>query len=346
MKKIIYYVTDHGFGHTTRTIAIVRELQKFGIKIIIRNSNNFQFIKKALPHIYVKKGTTDTGPIINRDGISINRKKSKPQIEQWIEKLDHYADLELPFISKINPDLIISDVSVMPLIAANKIKKMSLVISNFSWYDVLNFISNKHKSLIKDGYDCANFCIKLPLGTKMHHFRNPLQSNLVCRKPTAAVSSIRSDLRINKNEKIILFAIGSPSDTINIVEKINGKIITTGCKIENNQKIYRTTNYIEGQNLVLAADLVICKCGYGMLTECLNSGTPFLYIFDKNHLEQLAISSELKSLGYNCAIDLQQLQKMKFNTLLKSLPIIKKEKNNVSMVAKQIYQIARQSLQN
>ena len=38
MKKILYYVTDHGLGHLTRSISIIREFDE-NVEFIIRNSN-------------------------------------------------------------------------------------------------------------------------------------------------------------------------------------------------------------------------------------------------------------------------------------------------------------------
>ena len=47
MKKIIFYITDHGKGHATRSIAIIRELQK-DYEVIVRNSNSEDLIKQSL----------------------------------------------------------------------------------------------------------------------------------------------------------------------------------------------------------------------------------------------------------------------------------------------------------
>ena len=48
MKKILYYITDHGLGHATRSVAIIRELQKIGVEVIIRNSNAKQLLKTQI----------------------------------------------------------------------------------------------------------------------------------------------------------------------------------------------------------------------------------------------------------------------------------------------------------
>ena len=38
MKKILYYVSEHGLGHLTRSIGLIRELENES-QIMIRNSN-------------------------------------------------------------------------------------------------------------------------------------------------------------------------------------------------------------------------------------------------------------------------------------------------------------------
>ena len=46
MKKIFYYITDHGKGHATRSIAIIKELQK-NFDVFIRNSIAQDMIQSA-----------------------------------------------------------------------------------------------------------------------------------------------------------------------------------------------------------------------------------------------------------------------------------------------------------
>ena len=55
------------------------------------------------------------------------------------------------------------------------------------------------------------------------------------------------------------------------------------------------------------SDLVICKCGYGVITECLTSGVPFYYIMDDEHVEQKSISRELERMGLTNRITLSDI---------------------------------------
>jgi len=71
-----------------------------------------------------------------------------------------------------------------------------------------------------------------------------------------------------------------------------------GTNIRNYSSL-NVSNWVEGQNIVAASDLVICKSGYGFVTECLANNVPFYHVYDDNHLEQKSIAIELEKLGIN-----------------------------------------------
>lgn len=330
MKKIIYYITDHGKGHATRSIAIIRELKKLNVDIVVRNSNSLEFLKKSLPEIQIIDRITDVGPSINEDGISINEKKSIQEITKWIDSMEKESNLECEFIQKFNPDLIISDISVMPLIAGNKTNTPSITISNFSWYDVLKFLPNNILEKIRQFYDYSDLHIQLPLSTTLNHFKNKKSVGFISRKPVTSSFQLKKEKGIQEKDFSVLLALGNSNEFfINSDENI--KFLTIDTKIKNDS--IDVTNWIEGQDLVSAVDLVICKCGYGFISECLTSSTPFYYIASDNHLEQMAISHELKKMGLKNRISFDEINKMYFSDeFMKKLPIIKQENNDMDTV--------------
>ena len=74
MKTILYYISEHGLGHLTRSIAIIREIDN-ETNIFIRNSNT-AFLKQSLPKIPILDGKTDQGTVIAENSISIDWKKT------------------------------------------------------------------------------------------------------------------------------------------------------------------------------------------------------------------------------------------------------------------------------
>jgi len=83
---------------------------------------------------------------------------------------------------------------------------------------------------------------------------------------------------------------------------------------------------MESQNAIMASDLVVCKCGYGMISECLTNGIPLLYVSDENHLEQVAMTNELNKINSAKKITFEQINDLYIDSkLLNEFPKSEKE---------------------
>jgi len=326
LKRILYYITDHGKGHATRSIAVIRELQKKGIEVIIRNSNVTEFLHKSLPDTSILPGITDMGPTIKSDGISIDEISTVNNVGKWIDKLNDTSEAECEIISKIQPQLIVSDISPMPILAAKKLQKNCIAISNFSWYDVLKLLPQSKLEILEHAYDDANLAIQLPIGTSMEHFKHKCKVGLVARKSTLSRTQLRKKFGIKDSEFVVTLALGGSQNTIKLRGDKNVKILSMNAIIKNTDNVIDLSDWVEGEEVVLASDFVICKCGYGMISECLSNGVPFRYISDDNHLEQKAMSKELSERGLANKITFQEINNLYLDkNYLSSLQEVKKE---------------------
>lgn len=333
MQKIVYYITDHGMGHATRAVALIRVLLP-QFEIIIRNSNCVDFFKKSLNSVVIYSSQTDVGPKIRPDGISLDKEHSIPILSDWIHSIEKKASLENEFLQKTRPDIIISDISAMPFLAAKKSKILSIAISNFSWLDVLSFLTDDELEILEQCYSYADFAIKLPFGTKMNHFSNKKETGLVSRNLTQTKEKTRELLGLKHTDLVITFALGNSNRKINLDFADDIKIISLGENTIENKGIINLNSWIEGQDIMASSDLVICKCGYGVISECLSNGVPFYYIVDDEHLEQKAMTNELESLQLGKRVELHDLDKINFNRkLVQDLPKLKKiQRDNDSVV--------------
>ncbi len=299
MKKILYYVSDHGLGHLTRSIAIMREFQD-EVEFVIRNSNT-RFIQKSLPNAKIISGKTDQGTLSHNNGISIDWEKSKTAIDTWYDEFNATLIKEQEIISKINPDLIITDVSPLPLSISKKLSIPSIVISNFTWVDIFSNIPRFQNNFLSELYQNASMCIQLPLSTTMDTFKNKQKIGLVSKKPTKSKDFVRRNIGVEESKFLIL--VNLPSNfTISVPSEPNIQIVSTGAKVNSVNSIM-IQPWVEGQNLIASSDLVVSKCGYGMISECLTNGVPIKFLMDNEHPEQKAMNDELESLGINSSID-------------------------------------------
>ncbi|MDC0170056.1 hypothetical protein OAI67_03265 [Candidatus Nitrosopelagicus sp.] len=295
MKKILYYVSEHGLGHLTRSIALIRELQN-EVEIIIRNSNE-SVLKKSIPKISTFSGKTDQGPIISENSVSIDWKKTFTFVNDWYSNFNSNVQKEYDFIKKLEPDVVISDISPIPLSASKKLNIQSIAISNFTWLDIFSKLENFNLQLIQESYENTSFCIQLPLSTKMDVFKQKKKVGFVCKLPTEDKTLIRKKLNIDKSKFLILINLPKFFN-VTLKNFKNFQVISTGAKTSFENTIF-IEPFIEGQNLINASDLVVSKCGYGMISECLTNGIPFKLISDESHPEQNAMIEHLSRYDIN-----------------------------------------------
>jgi len=337
LKKIIYYITDHGKGHATRSIEIIKKLKKNNFDVTVRNSNAKEMLKHEIPECKIINGLTDVGPIIKKNGFSIDEKKSIEQVSKWIDRIEEICYKEIDLFSKIKPDLVISDISPMPLYAAKKLEISSIAISNFSWYDVLKFIPKSHLVKLKRFYDCADLAIKLPLGTEMNHFQKRLKVGLISRQTTRTKVKIRKELGIKKESKIVLFALSGSDHVIQSKKGDCVEYVSLNTKINHKLNPIEFKQVMDGQNYVLASDLVIGKCGYGLISECLMNGIPFFYVADESHLEQMGIEKDLLKRGIKTRRTFEEIDATNYDhNFLNSIKKPKKEKNDIENIINNI----------
>ena len=307
MKKILYYVTDHGKGHATRSIAIIQEILKHDIEVVVRNTNAVKFFKQSLPDVKTILGKTDVGSAIKKDGFSIDKNETIKNQVNWIQNFKKKILDETQIVNKINPDLIVSDISALPFLVSKKISIPSIAISNFSWFDVLNFLPPTELTELRTAYDAADLAIQLPLGTPMNHFDNKIKVGLVSRTSNLSKQQFNKIFQMDGYKYSVVFALSGSNFRISYKKSKNVKVFTMNTKVEESLEHEDYTNLINGHDLVSNSDLVICKCGYGIISECLTSGIPFYYIVDDEHIEQKSISQDLERMGLTNRITLSDI---------------------------------------
>lgn len=107
MKQVFIYVSDHGFGHAARTIALVRKLhQKSNCKVFLKNLNSYKFLKQSLPDSKVIKTATDVGPIFNHITNSVDVKTTFDSISDMINKEKKWLEKKMNSLKKIHQILL------------------------------------------------------------------------------------------------------------------------------------------------------------------------------------------------------------------------------------------------
>ncbi|HEX7627404.1 MAG TPA: hypothetical protein VF354_00595, partial [Candidatus Methanoperedens sp.] len=77
--NICFYISDYGYGHASRSIAIIRKLlseYKYA-KIYIKNSGAFDYLRRSLPNknVEVVRSKNDIGVIFKENSVIVDREQ-------------------------------------------------------------------------------------------------------------------------------------------------------------------------------------------------------------------------------------------------------------------------------
>ena len=141
----------------------------------------------------------------------------------------------------------------------------------------------------------------------MNHFDNKIKVGLVSRTSNLSKQQFNKIFQMDGYKYSVVFALSGSNFRISYKKSKNVKVFTMNTKVEESLEHEDYTNLINGHDLVSNSDLVICKCGYGIISECLTSGIPFYYIVDDEHIEQKSISQDLERMGLTNRITLSDI---------------------------------------
>lgn len=309
-KRIAYYITDHGYGHATRAVALIRNLvNSDSFDVLIRNNNALDLIRASLPNCRIFTGKTDMGHVLTKKTFDIDESETNALFSAWANSWDQLVKDEKDFMTKNKIDLVISDISCLPFLAAERAGIRSIGLSNFSWVDILSNFSQIDISLIrklKRAYSKANFAIELFGSTGLDGFKKKIYGGLLCRRVSESRSSVRRMLGIGRNEIGVFITFGgSTTFDINVERRpAKFKIVVSNSLNYKGEATRVPANYFETQNIVGAMDIVISKGGYGIFSECIQRGIPLLIVPKMNNIEdrRLCESLEKHRLGRRCSL--------------------------------------------
>ena len=105
--RICFYISDFGYGHAARDIALIRELQEYA-EVIVRAGAPAEFMARSLPGVEVLPGQNDPGVVMA--GAAVDREKTLAAVERWLASWEAYVSTEKAFLYDRRVDLVLSGI--------------------------------------------------------------------------------------------------------------------------------------------------------------------------------------------------------------------------------------------
>jgi uncharacterized protein (TIGR00661 family) len=310
MTNICFYISDYGYGHASRDIAIIRRiLSKYnGVRIYIKTEGPFHFVHQSLPqkNVEVIQTKNDIGVVFKKNSATVDRERTKKMVDEWIDSWDGYIQSERKFCEKHKINLIVLDIVPQPFIVADALSIPSIAISNFTWYYIFYnlFGGIPATERIKEAYQCADIALVLPFNEEMDIFKKKKDISLVSREISEDRHDMRRKCSISDDELLVYVGVGksfNPSFLSNMkkLDVPNVKfLVSSNTELPFENVVRIPSNETETQNYIAMCDLIVSKTGYGTVSEAVRAKIPMFLLKRDGFKEDELIGNKVEELGF------------------------------------------------
>lgn len=291
--NIAIYATAHGYGHASRAHEVARSLVEKDGEVSVHFCSSVAdgfFSGEDHPCIIRRGRKLDVG-IHQIDSLTMNIAGTLDDLDQLSGDTDTLIQEEAVFLQKNRIDIVLADLPHLAFEAAAKAGVPAWGLSNFSWDWIYEAYVGDfpdlgiHIELIRRAYEKALGLFRLPFHGDMGAFRNIVDVPLVARSSKLGKGEGRKRLGLMRDQRIILFSFGGIRLTLPIraASRENNILLCSDpspdfgppfMHISNKKREVLNLRYCD---LVAAADVVVSKPGYGIVSECIANRTALLY---------------------------------------------------------------------
>jgi uncharacterized protein (TIGR00661 family) len=295
LKTIAYYISDYGYGHASRSIAIIRKLlSRSDVRIIVCHSFALSFMRESLnsDRVSYREVKTDIGYFLQVNSIHPDKVKMLNEYKSFVANWEHSVNRELEFLKSNHVNLVVSDISPLPFEAAESLGIPSVGISNFTWYTAYQgLIDDLELNTYKKAYQKMSAFYSLAGSQEKWDISSNSYGFFSREVDVREVARIRQLVNPSGDQKVIFLGLGMKIDAgsleqFPIWDSPNCVFLVSSNVHVNKDNVYQIpAEYLESQNYIAASNLVISKAGWGMIGEALSARVPLL-ILDRPSMKE------------------------------------------------------------
>jgi hypothetical protein len=313
---IAAYVSGHGFGHSTRAAEVLRHVRGLEpeIPIAIVTSAPEALYREAVPGPFTLRamecdiGLAQKGPLVIDHAGTVRR------FREFTAGWDAKVDAEADWLRSIGAVAVFGDIPPLAFAAARRAELPSVAMANFSWDWIYAHAAREEPALEEAaawaarGYRDADLLLRLPFYGDMSVFRSVKDVPLVARRPKVSRGEARR--RLGLREPVVLMSFGGIGDAgvpASALGRLSRYQVVVAAPLPDAPAHVQVVDrealagaglgYID---LVAAADAVVTKPGYGIVSDCLGAGTALVYT-DRGDFPEYPILVEQMSRMLPCA---------------------------------------------
>jgi hypothetical protein len=279
--SVVFYISGHGFGHASRSIEIINALidRRPGLRVVIRSSVAPWLVERtARPGVVLSPAEVDTG-VVQLDSLNLDADASLDRAEAFTASFEDRVGTELRFLREQRAVLTISDLPALGIAAGQAAGVPAIASGNFTWDWIYAYYPRGERVArqIGDVYRHTTFALRMPMWGGFETMRDVRDLPFVARRSRREPEEVRKALGLPVDRRIVLTSFGGYGlDGLNdaALRALQGYHVLLPGMLDESAMYDRGYRY---EDLVRAADVVVTKPGYGIISECIANHTALLY---------------------------------------------------------------------
>ncbi len=293
---IVFYISGHGFGHASRSIELLNTIagRRPGARIIVRTSVPAWLFRATAPaHIELGVVETDVG-VVQIDSLNVDEGETARRAAAFYGSFDRRVDEEASFLHAARATVVVGDIPPLAFAAAARARIPSVAVGNFTWdwiysgYEAFSGGDGGVLATMRAAYSTATRALRLPLHGGFDSMAAVTTDiPFIARRSRLDPAETRARLGIAGDRPFVLASFSAADLDLPYSAIAEAEDLTV---LAPEREPPASLTY---PDLVAAADVVVSKPGYGIVSECVANGTALLYTSRGHFIEYDVFVAEM-----------------------------------------------------
>ena len=314
---IVFYISGHGFGHASREVEVINTLaaRRADLTIVLRTAVSEALLTRTLRAAVIRlEGPCDTG-VIQRDSVTHDDEATIREAAAFQETMTERVEAELVRLCPFDVRAIVGDIPPMAFDVATRLDVPSIALANFTWDWIYEWYVEQLRGAptllddIRRSYRLATHALELPLSGGFEVFPQVTRIPFIARHSTCTRPEARRLLGLDPARSVALLSFGGYGLQRLAVEALDclddwtvlltDRITSLGAHPRAEVQLIPESAFtadLRYEDLVAAADVVVTKPGYGIVSECIAHDTAMLYTSRGHFREYERMVEEIPSM--------------------------------------------------
>jgi hypothetical protein len=281
-------ITNHGFGHATRTASVVAQIQQLypEVLIILATSAPHWLLESYLPGEFIHRPRTLDIGVVQSDGITMDLPATLERLQAIRQQQRQLVRAEVEFIRQNRVNLILADLPPLATAIAQAAGIPCWMLGNFGWDFIYRDWGGEFIEIADWISECFSKCdrlFRLPFHEPMSSFPVIEDVGLTGATPRHSPAELRQQLSLTADkEKTVLLTFGGLGlqqiPYQNVQHFPDWQFLTCDRDAPTdlpNLLLVDGSNY-RPADLMPACGRIISKPGYGTFAEACRLDTPIV----------------------------------------------------------------------